>query len=209
MLRHSFTQYGAFCPIVPVPSPKVQGHIVCSVKASCSSSKPSRRNFIRVALSLALPIGVEAIVASPLETKAETEIPPRRTVFDEERMRNEEMLQVVKEKRNASLRAAFDAVEKAKSQLEDIDNFVKDSDWPGIRNFIRLFNDAVVREGMEKTAKRLDDRNLRAQALTLSKSVTDELRAIDRDSKQSDGVAIAIHVDRARNMISDFQKFRP
>lgn len=183
----------------------------------CSLNKPedvpfklplvTRRQFTTIAFSVLLSM-VDMALPTRSESRAESPAGPR-TVFDEERLRHEEMEQALKEKRNAGLRASFDGVEKAKAQVDDVADFVKDGDWSSIRNFTHLFNDAVVREGMEKTARRLDDRKVKGQALDICKHVTDELRKIDQGARRKDGSTIAAHVQRTRELFSDFQQFRP
>lgn len=163
----------------------------------------SRRHFSAAALCILLNASIESCGA---QTEAPT---PRRTVFDEERDRNNEMLRAAQRKKDEALRAAFDAIDKALSQLDDVKKFVEDDDWDGIRKFTRLFNDAVEREGMEKTARKLANRDIRKEALNICKNVTEQLRQIDRNAAKHDANAVSAGVDKVKDLIGGFRKFRP
>lgn len=163
----------------------------------------SRRQFSVAALCVLLNISIGSCSA---ESEMTT---PRRTVFDEERDRNNELLRAVQKKKDAALRAAFDAIDKAQDQLDDVKKFVDDGDWNGLRKFTRLFNDAVEREGMEKTARKLSNPDSRKEALNVCKSVTNQLRQMDRDAARQNADAVFIGVDRVKDLIGNFRKFRP
>lgn len=177
--------------------------LAATSKKTVFMALPSRRQFTTIALCSLL-----AVSTSPRPTRSNGSS-PRRTVFDEERERNEEMLRAIQQRKTAELRAAFDAVEKAQAQLDDVQKFLDDGDWDGLKRFTRLFNDAVEREGMEKTAGKLQDRKTRKEAIALSKSVTNKLREVDRYANNRDGDAVAAGIKDVRNLVSDFQKFRP
>lgn len=135
------------------------------------------------------------------------EINRHRTVFDEERERNEEMVKSIKEEKLKAINAGFESVEKSKSQLDDILTFLKDEDWQGIRKFVRLFNDAVQREGMYKLSKQLDGDN--GKALELCSQVTDQLRLVDKLARQKETQKIIDGVVVLKQLLDDFQQFRP
>lgn len=113
--------------------------------------------------------------------------PRRRTVFDEERERNQDMLRMIDEQRLAALRAAFDAIGDTKQQLADIDTLIADRDWNGLSSFLRLYNNNVVRESMAKVVSKMGDtldRSQRVQALALCKDATEALVSIDKRIRQ-------------------------
>lgn len=113
--------------------------------------------------------------------------PRRRTVFDEERERNQDMLRMIDEQRLAAIRSAFDAIGDTKQQLADIDTLITGRDWNGLASFLRLYNNNVVRESMAKVVSKMGDsldRSQRAQALALCKDATEALVSIDRRVRQ-------------------------
>lgn len=158
-----------------------------------------RRRFVAQAASLTLSTLLLARVNSSAAADAvatsgdntnpspdatiEGTVPQRRTVFDEERERNQDMLRMIDEQRLAAVRAAFDAIGDTKQQLADIDALIADQDWNGVSSFLRLYNNNVVRESMAKVVMKMGnslDRSQRTEALALCKYTTEALVSIDK-----------------------------
>lgn len=132
-----------------------------------------------------------------------------RSILDEEIERR-----AVQDQKEAALtlgamRAAFEALERAMKQLDDLERFVRDDDWDGVRKFARLFNNAVVREGMEPTAKRLEGPEQRKKGLGLAKSVTDSLIALDKDARAKKRESALMQLQAARDTMLRFQELKP
>lgn len=134
---------------------------------------------------------------------------PTRTLFDEERELYEKRRKEAEEGRREAVRAAFDAVVKASEQLDDVSRFVDEGDWKGVRRFSRLFNNSVVREGMEEIARKLADKGDREQALALCSAAKGRLVQIDRLAGDEDGGRIAEQVQQLRTVIGSFERLRP
>lgn len=134
---------------------------------------------------------------------------PRRTLFDEERELNEKARNVKAEERLAAIRTAFDAVEKAAKQLDDLQSLVEEGDWGGVRQFVRLFNNSVEREGMEELSSKLTEKADRKAALAVSRELTNKLKSIDRCAQQKDTSNALLLVDEARGILAGFQSFKP
>ncbi|PXF45920.1 hypothetical protein BWQ96_04355 [Gracilariopsis chorda] len=134
---------------------------------------------------------------------------PTRTIFDEERELYEERKKEAEEAQREALRAAFDAVQKASEQLDDVSKFVDEKDWKGVRRFSRLFNNSVVREGMEEIARKLPDKRNREEALSLCSGAKARLVQIDRAAGSEDGSRIIEQVQQLRTVIGSFNQLRP
>lgn len=107
-----------------------------------------------------------------------------------------------------ALRAAFDAVEKASKQLDEVEEFLNEKDWNGIHGFTRLFNNAVEREGMEPIARRLGKKE-KAESLQVCSQLTQALKEMDRNATREDEEGILRNLQSARDIIASFQKFKP
>lgn len=152
---------------------------------------------------------VASVVALSQSSSSLAQGSPRRTIFDEERELNEKARKEAEEGRIGALRAAFDAVQKASEQLGDLQSFVEEENWDRVRQFTRLFNNSVEREGMEAIAKKLGSKTDRKAALAVGKELTDALIQVDRCAREKDRDHALVHVQEARDIISKFQSFKP
>ncbi|CDF38995.1 unnamed protein product [Chondrus crispus] len=134
---------------------------------------------------------------------------PPRTIFDEEREMNERAKKEFENARNDALRAGFEAVHKAREQLDDLQALIEDENWGGVRQFTRLFNNSVEREGMEAIASKLPEKSDRMAALEVARGMTSSLIQIDRCALQKDRTKAILGVDEVRKAISRFESFKP
>lgn len=181
-----------------IPSTRSEPKITYSVSCRHSLSR-------RYALIVAFGTGLSALTPAS-RSRAQT---PMRTVFDEERELNEKARKEAEETRLAALRAGFDAVQKAIAQLDDLQSLIEEGDWDGVRQFSRLFNDAVEREGMEAVARKLRKKEGRKDALAVSKQVTKALIELDRCAREKNRDDALVYLQQARNNVLKFDSFKP
>lgn len=173
---------------------------ICYACTSFDHQDLPRRRFFALTISAVL-----AAAAAPSPSQAT----PRRTIFDEERELNEKAKKAAEEAQLGALRSAFEAVQKASEQLGDLQSFVEEENWDGVRQFTRLFNNSVEREGIEAIAKKLPNKDDRKAAVAVGKNLTSTLILIDRCAQQKDKTNGLLHVDEARAIVSSFQSFKP
>lgn len=112
--------------------------------------------------------------------------------------------------RVAALRAAFDAIQKARSKLSDVSVLLDAEDWRGeVSAFTLFFNDSVAREGMLKTARRLEDASVRKQALAQAKLVTARLQSVELSGRKGDRQAVIDGFAEVDALVAAFDGFRP
>ncbi|KAI0567244.1 hypothetical protein FGB62_3g251 [Gracilaria domingensis] len=133
----------------------------------------------------------------------------RRSVLDEERELYRRRQEEERRSREQATRAAFAAVAKAGEQLDDVQKLVEDGELLRVATFSRLFNDAVVREGMQKVARKLDDREQRTAALEICAQTTAALKRLDGDARAERTAAIVSDVKAVRALIQDFVALSP
>lgn len=134
---------------------------------------------------------------------------PSRTILDEERELSEKVKKEEEVTRKEALRAAFDAVQKARGQLDDLQVLIEEENWGGVRQFTRLFNDSVEREGMESIASKLTEKPNRKAAFDVARSLTSTLIQIDRCAMRKDKAEAMRCLDEAREKVSRFDSFKP
>lgn len=187
----------AMCP-AREPSPISRK---CYARTGHDNQEVSRREFVVLTIA--------SVVVVTQSSSSLAQVSPRRTIFDEERELNEKAQREAEEARIGALRATFDAVQKASVQLDDLQSFVEEENWDRVRQFTRLFNNSVEREGMEAVAKKLASKTDRKAALAMAKELTDALIQIDRCAREKDREHALVHVQEARDVISSFQSFKP
>lgn len=108
-----------------------------------------------------------------------------------------------------ALRAGFDAVEKASAQLDDLQKLIEEEDWNSVRQFSRLYNNSVEREGMEVVARKLQDKITRKEALAVCRQVTESLKSVDGFAGKRNKDNALASLQKARDTVASFQKFKP
>lgn len=135
---------------------------------------------------------------------------PKRTVFDEERARNDEIEKAARQARAGRARAKFDAVRQTAERLDkEVNDLIQKEDWNELREYSRRFNNNIRREGMEDAARGLEDKSARKRVMEIGKQVTDALRQVDRGASHRDVQIVHEGTALVAKLVSEFDKFRP
>jgi hypothetical protein len=168
---------------------------------------PTRRAFLVGGV-----LGAAAVASAASTAPRLAEAAPARTILDEERERTARLQAEAAEERRVALRRGFDAVDKARLQLDELDAMLDEAGdapgrWEEVKTAARRYNNDVNREGMGPIAKGLTFDKERA--LKLCVGLRDELVALNRLARKRDSVGSHAAIDRARSVMTEFGTLRP